>query len=527
MKRRQPKQPQLLQQSDNEPFIKPTVQKKLKVGKPGDKYEVEADHMADNVVNNTPDTSGVLQKMEGEEEVQQKPLASDITPIQKKEMEEEPAQAKEIQRMEEEEPVQKQEEEEPVQKQEEEEVQKQEEEESVQAKCKDCEKEGAVRKMEEEEPVQKQEDEEVQKQEEEDVQKQEEEESVQAKTTGSKINRPSIESRLSSKKGSGSKMDKAVKTQMEQGFGADFSHVRIHTDSEAAQMSKKMGAQAFTHGNDIYFNKGKYDPASKDGKHLLAHELTHTIQQKGMVQKKIQKKPTYKGAVIKQDIDPLDSSTAPAGKTTAIGHTEFFINGHGLKNFFKQGGFNNVKNLLFPLPTYTKLGGQCYLLNKDLKLATYNKVRILKPDPWEKTMSKGAAAAMFDGALGSHIHPDAPAMIKVVIKGDPSNLKLRADDLKAEMEHATDDYNLFKKYLVKYQQDVNSLPNKIDSGYLGLGSCEARLEEKLDRSQRLADYLKERKSNANFHDGPGRPHNVSTSITDSSDHATLFITIKF
>jgi Domain of unknown function (DUF4157) len=42
-----------------------------------------------------------------------------------------------------------------------------------------------------------------------------------------------------------------------------------------------LGAQAFTNGNDIYFNNGKYNPNSKDGKHLLAHELTHTVQQSG------------------------------------------------------------------------------------------------------------------------------------------------------------------------------------------------------------------------------------------------------
>ena len=62
-------------------------------------------------------------------------------------------------------------------------------------------------------------------------------------------------------------------------MGADFSNVRIHDDSNAAQMSKDLNAQAFTHGNDIYFNSGKYDTSSSAGQHLLAHELTHTVQQ--------------------------------------------------------------------------------------------------------------------------------------------------------------------------------------------------------------------------------------------------------
>ena len=74
-------------------------------------------------------------------------------------------------------------------------------------------------------------------------------------------------------------MDANTLAEMESNFGTDFSNVRIHTDSEAQHMSQEVGAQAFTHGSDIYFNEGKYNPDSKEGKHLLAHELTHTIQQ--------------------------------------------------------------------------------------------------------------------------------------------------------------------------------------------------------------------------------------------------------
>jgi len=86
-----------------------------------------------------------------------------------------------------------------------------------------------------------------------------------------------------------------VKNEMESGFGTDFSNVKIHTNSNAVQMSKELGAQAFTHGNDIYFNKGKFNPSSKEGKHLLAHELTHTVQQKGAIRKKEEPdvKPNY------------------------------------------------------------------------------------------------------------------------------------------------------------------------------------------------------------------------------------------
>ena len=98
-----------------------------------------------------------------------------------------------------------------------------------------------------------------------------------------------VESVINSSRGGGSTMDNGTKNFMESRFGTDFSDVKIHTGIEAVQMSRELNAQAFTVGNDIYFNEGKYSPNSDSGKHLLAHELTHTVQQSGGVNKKIQR----------------------------------------------------------------------------------------------------------------------------------------------------------------------------------------------------------------------------------------------
>ncbi len=100
----------------------------------------------------------------------------------------------------------------------------------------------------------------------------------------------SVEKSLASSRGKGSPLPDAVNNKMGSAMGADFSEVRIHDDHAAADMSNALNAQAFTHGKDIYFNRGKYDPGSKAGQHLLAHELTHTIQQRGStMQRMIQK----------------------------------------------------------------------------------------------------------------------------------------------------------------------------------------------------------------------------------------------
>ena len=90
---------------------------------------------------------------------------------------------------------------------------------------------------------------------------------------------PDLESRLNHSNGSGAPLPDDARSSMERAFGADFSDVRVHTGTSAVQMNQELGAQAFTHGFDIYFNEGKYDTDSSDGQKLLAHELTHTIQQ--------------------------------------------------------------------------------------------------------------------------------------------------------------------------------------------------------------------------------------------------------
>ncbi len=97
-----------------------------------------------------------------------------------------------------------------------------------------------------------------------------------------------VSQQIKASSGNGSTMDVPTKSFMESRFGADFSGVKIHTGGDAVQMSRELNAQAFTVGNDIYFNEGKYNPGSDSGKHLLAHELTHTVQQGGnaIVQRK-------------------------------------------------------------------------------------------------------------------------------------------------------------------------------------------------------------------------------------------------
>lgn len=79
--------------------------------------------------------------------------------------------------------------------------------------------------------------------------------------------------------GEGSTLDAGVRSFVEPRFGMDFSHVRVHTGTAEAAAADALGARAFTLGNDVVFGRGEYRPMTHAGRRLLAHELTHVVQQ--------------------------------------------------------------------------------------------------------------------------------------------------------------------------------------------------------------------------------------------------------
>ena len=251
-----------------------TIQAKLTVGAPNDQYEQEADRVAEQVMS-TPD-SAVQQTLqreampeeelqtkplgnsiqreampEEEEELQTKPLAATITPLVQREAipEEEELQTKPLGNS----------------------IQREalpEEEEELQTK-----------------PLGNSIQREAMPEEEEEIQtKRSPDAGFQADSN--------LQSRLNSSQGGGSSLSDEVCAFMEPRFGADFSQVRVHTGNESVPMNQDLNARAFTHKQNVYFGAGKYDPGSNAGKELLAHELTHVVQQTGNVQSQVQRRPT-------------------------------------------------------------------------------------------------------------------------------------------------------------------------------------------------------------------------------------------
>ncbi len=194
-------------------------QAKLSVGQSNDKYEQEADAVANKVVSHQAGNAPVTQKKEISS------IQRYATPVEEEKFstnDERMKHDKEIQ-----------------------------EKPEVQTKCAECEKEEKDKKA----PVQ------------------------MKSNGGGGTASPNLSSKIEGSSGKGNKLPRKTLSEMNRSFHADFSNVKIHTDNEAVGMNRELQAQAFTHGNDIYFNSGKFNTDTADGKRLLAHELTHVVQQ--------------------------------------------------------------------------------------------------------------------------------------------------------------------------------------------------------------------------------------------------------
>lgn len=218
-------------------FFAPAVQMKMAVSKPGHPLEKEADHMAGKVMRMT---SPAPAPAPIKDDRLQKQSDDKLQKEEKKVVQKASAPEKEIQR---------------------------------------AEDDKLQKASETDEKLQKQDDDKLQKAPETD-------EKLQRKEVGSAGGASlSVQSAITGKMTGGQPMSSEVRGFMEPRFNADFSNVRIHSDPEAASLNNQLSARAFTHKNHIFFSRDQYQPGTSGGKHLLAHELTHTIQQGHAVQR--------------------------------------------------------------------------------------------------------------------------------------------------------------------------------------------------------------------------------------------------
>ncbi|MDZ8069033.1 MAG: DUF4157 domain-containing protein [Nostoc sp. DedQUE08] len=203
-------------------------QAKLSISQPGDKYEQEADSVAQQVMQRMaqPVNRQSIQREtlpEDEEELQMKPLANSITPLVQREA-------------------------------------LPEDEEELQMKSLDNSTLQREEVPEDEEELQMK-------------------PMVQRQSEAAMTGAPDLEASINQARGGGQVMADNIRHPMEQAFGADFSRVKVHTDGLSDQLNRSIQARAFTTGQDVFFRSGEYNPGSRGGQELLAHELTHVVQQ--------------------------------------------------------------------------------------------------------------------------------------------------------------------------------------------------------------------------------------------------------
>lgn len=278
----------------------PLLQPKLTVNPPDDRYEQEADRIAEQVMRMPePRLQRQVESEEEEEEeatLQTKPLAAEITPLVQRqaepeeEEEEEPVQARlaegaHLQRQAG--PEEDEEEEEPVQTR-------------LVEGTRSQRQAGPEEDEEEEKPLQARlaEGTHLQRQagpEEEE----EEEELIQTRPVRGQPRRvgPNTRAQIGSLRSGGWPLPPSVRGFFESRFGHDFGQVRVHTGSHAAVAARAVNARAFTLGRNIVFGAGQYAPQTTAGRELLAHELTHVVQQRGpgAARPAIQRKRTFTG----------------------------------------------------------------------------------------------------------------------------------------------------------------------------------------------------------------------------------------
>ncbi len=170
---------------------------------------------------------------------------------------------------------------------------------------------------------------------------------LQLKGDGGKMTAaPELESSILRSRGSGQPLSEGIREPMEKAFGGvDFSGVRVHTDGQSDQLNRSIQAKAFTTGQDVFFRQEAYAPGSRKGQDLIAHELTHVVQQKSEGEKTVQMKPvlvenkTYKDDKIEgltlTKLEKVEEVKAIAGKSVNVDQEDFDFQQYYQESFGK------------------------------------------------------------------------------------------------------------------------------------------------------------------------------------------------
>ena len=294
-----------------------------------------------------------------------------------------------------------------------------------------------------------------------------EEESIQGKREGGGSGGGAVSSKQSAEiesiKTGGEPLRPANRNFFEQRFGHDFSNVRIHSDDRAAQSAKGINAQAYTTGQHIVFGAGHYSPDTHAGQKLLAHELTHVIQQGSGVSRRVQRSTKFVKPAPKYSINPAEQIGANKIPEADLfmGQTHFLLNGQSFTNAtdatmqkaLKKPGIAHT-NTTIPQGGSGKTvpGFECWFDKVEENVGSYE-MNLPTNDTWKFITDKKNIGARFPSLKPCK---NGFGDVTFVVRGDPDVKTVRDRVAAHEKKHAEDDEAVFNDLVVSWDKDITT-----------------------------------------------------------------------
>jgi Domain of unknown function (DUF4157)/Phosphatidylinositol 3- and 4-kinase len=269
----------------------------------------------------------------------------------------------------------------------------------------------------------------------------EEDEQLQMKPTVQRLGEgnplaaaPELEASIQQAKSGGQPLPEQIRQPMEQALGSDFSGVKVHADAQSHQLNQSIQAKAFTTGKNIFFRHGEYNPESRGGKKLLAHELTHVMQQSGVqLNDTVQRLPDRN--TVEQEVgsdttnqkyqeflNTLDGYTLQVSATVdklpssidiQVGLIEYAINKviQAANKYLKQSSHTSQRALRVQ-SIKEQAGIEMAIIRTR---ATYfkNNPKVKRPT-WKKVIPKELGTRLIDLGKGTKVGPDQKGAINTV-----------------------------------------------------------------------------------------------------------------
>jgi hypothetical protein len=238
----------------------------------------------------------------------------------------------------------------------------------------------------------------------------------------------------------GQRLDPATQTYFERRFGHDFGNVRIHADAKAAESARAVNASAYTVGLDVSFAAGQYRVNTSEGRRLLAHELTHVIQQRSEAawprSSSLQRTASFVNGSVHHTLNLADRIL----NGVSAGETDFVLNGSTFTNVT-----DGLKALHVPRVKSSKRGRRvgCSFASVADNEVSFT-MRLLSPDPWSSATTKATMGNVFPGLSGACIGGNAATF---VVHGMPTNQDQR-DRTRVHEDHHADDYRIILKDII-------------------------------------------------------------------------------